>query len=46
MAITNGFIQEEFKVKMEELKERKVYLGGKLADIEVSQAVTKLQKRI
>ncbi|GAA0084730.1 hypothetical protein UT300007_11690 [Clostridium sp. CTA-7] len=35
MAITNGFIQEEFKVKMEELKERKVYL-------EANQSVTKV----
>lgn len=42
MAITNGFIQEEFKVKMEELKERKAYLEGKLVDIEASQSVTKV----
>lgn len=42
MAITNGFIQEEFKIKMEELKERKVYLEGKLVDIEASQSVTKV----
>ena len=42
MAITNGFIQEEFKVKMEELKERKAYLEGKLVDIETSQSVTKV----
>ena len=42
MAITNGFIQEEFKVKMEELKERKVYLEGRLVDIEASQSVTKV----
>lgn len=42
MAITNGFIQEEFKVKMEELKERKVYLEGKLVDIDASQSVTKV----
>ena len=42
MAIINGFIQEEFKVKMEELKERKVYLEGKLVDIEASQSVTKV----
>lgn len=42
MAITNGFIQEEFKIKMEELKERKIYLEGKLVDIEASQSVTKV----
>lgn len=42
MAITNGFIQEEFKVKMEELKERKVYLEGKLVDIEARQSVSKV----
>lgn len=41
IAITNGFIQEEFKVKMEELKGRKVYLEGKLVDIEASHSVTK-----
>ena len=35
MAITNVFIQEEFK-------ERKVYLDGKLVDIEASQSVTKV----
>ena len=42
IAITNGFIQEEFKVKMENLKERKIYLEGKLVDIEASQSVTKV----
>lgn len=35
-AITNGFIQEEFKVKMEELKYRKVYLEGKLLELEAN----------
>lgn len=42
MAITNGFIQGEFQVKMEELKERKVYLEGKLVDIEANQSITRV----
>lgn len=35
MVITNRFIQEEFKIKMKELK---VYLKGKLVDVEASQS--------
>ncbi|WP_243277776.1 zinc ribbon domain-containing protein [Clostridium yunnanense] len=41
-AITNGFMQEEFKIKMEELKDRKIYLQGKLVEIEANQSVTKV----
>ncbi|WP_455794279.1 zinc ribbon domain-containing protein [Clostridium butyricum] len=41
-AITNGFMQEEFKVKMEELKDGKIYLEGKLVELEGNQSVTKV----
>lgn len=41
-AITNGFVQEEFKIKMEELKDRKIYLEGKLVELEDNQSVTKV----
>ncbi|WP_243431706.1 recombinase family protein [Clostridium botulinum] len=41
-AITNGFMQEEFKVKMEELKDREIYLEGKLVELEASQSVNKV----
>lgn len=32
--ITNGFLQEEFKFKMDELKKRKIELEVKLSEIE------------
>lgn len=42
IAITNGFMQEEFKVKMEELKDRKIYLEAKLVELETNQSVAKV----
>lgn len=47
-AITNGFVQEEFKVKMDELKKRKVDIEFKLLEIEakdINQMVTEADVR-
>lgn len=47
-AITNGFVQEEFKAKMDELKKRKIELEAKLSEIEakdINQIVTEADVR-
>ena len=47
-AITNGFFQEEFKSKMDELKNRKIELEVKLSEIEskdINQIVTEADVR-
>jgi site-specific DNA recombinase len=47
-AIINGFVQEEFKVKMDELKKRKVDIEFKLLEIEakeINQIVTEADVR-
>lgn len=33
-------MEEEFKIKMEELKDRKIYLEGKMVELEANQSVT------
>ncbi|MBN1051734.1 hypothetical protein DV092_06630 [Clostridium botulinum] len=46
--ITNGFVQEEFKAKMDELKKRKIELEVKLSEIEakdINQIVTEADVR-
>lgn len=47
-AITNGFVQEEFKAKMDELKNSKSELEAKLSEIEakdINQIVTEADVR-
>ncbi|AGX41899.1 hypothetical protein [Clostridium saccharobutylicum] len=48
IAITNGFVQEELKAKMDELKNRKSELEAKLLEIEdkdINQIVTEADVR-